>query len=101
MCPDTEAPLSPTGLSSGNITSTSFSVSWIALKDNIRVISYEVFIDGESHGSTKRTFMGITGLSCNTAYSITVRASHAAGNQSEGAALSVTTSACSTEKPVK
>lgn len=94
MCPDTEAPSSPSGLSPVNIKPTSFSVSWNASKDNIRAISYEVFKDGISIGTTKRTLMTINGLNCNTLYTITVKASDAAGNCSPASSLNITTSAC-------
>ncbi len=93
---DTQPPTAPTGLGSSNKTATSFTLSWTASTDNIGVTGYEVFAGGVSKGTTTSTSMNVTGLTCNTTYSMTVKARDAAGNWSVAStALSVTTSACS------
>jgi chitodextrinase len=99
-CPDTQAPTVPAGLTSSSITQTSFTLSWTASTDNVGVTGYEVFANGASKGTTTSTSLSVTGLSCNTAYSMTVKARDAANNWSAASsALVVTTSGCSTIDP--
>jgi chitodextrinase len=98
---DTQAPTAPTNLSSSSITQTSFTLSWTASTDNVGVTGYEVFAGGVSKGTTTSTSLSVTGLSCNTAYSMTVKARDAANNWSAASsALNVSTSACSTGETV-
>lgn len=95
--PDIQAPTSPLNLASNDITSTSFSVSWTASTDNVGVVSYEVFRDGISAGTTNTTSMNITGLTSGTTYSVYVVAKDAAGNVS---AQSVSMSVATTSTPI-
>lgn len=89
---DTQAPSVPAGLTSSNKTQTSFTLSWAASSDNVGVTGYEVFKNGVSIGTTTTTSMSVTGLSANTAYSMTVRARDAVPNWSaQSTALNVTT----------
>ena len=91
--PDTEAPSVPTGLAASAITTSSFTLSWNASTDNVGVTGYDVYngaVKVNTSNITTTTF-NITGLSPNTAYSMTVRAKDAAGNESTRAPLSVTT----------
>jgi chitodextrinase len=97
-CPDTQAPTAPTGLASSQITETSFILSWVASTDNVGVTGYEVFAGSVSRGTTTATSMSLTGLTCNTVYTMTVKARDAAGNWSAASSpLSVTTSNCAIE----
>ena len=92
---DTQAPSTPSTLSSSAILQTSFTLSWTASTDNVGVASYEVFKAGTSIGTTTSTSISVSGLTCNTAYAMTVKAIDAAGNVSTvSTALDVTTSAC-------
>jgi chitodextrinase len=93
LAPDTQAPTVPTGLASSNITNNGFTLSWTASTDNIGVVSYEIFRDGVSVGTTTTaTTINITGLTASTAYSMRVVAKDAAANASaQSAVLSVTT----------
>ena len=92
---DTEAPTVPTGLSSSNITGTSFTLSWAASTDNVGVTGYEVFKDGSSIGTTSTTSMNVTGLTCNTTHTMTVRAQDAAHNWSaQSTSSDITTTDC-------
>nr|WP_319633430.1 fibronectin type III domain-containing protein [Paenibacillus psychroresistens] len=91
--PDTIAPSAPTGLSSPSKTSTSVNLSWTASTDNIAVTGYDIYkggvLDGSTTGATTYTASGLT---ASTAYSFTVKAKDAAGNNSSASsALSVTT----------
>ncbi len=100
-CSDTQAPTVPTGLASSSIGQTSFTLTWTASTDNVGVTGYEVFAGGVSKGTTTSTSLSVTGLTCATAYSMTVRARDAAGNWSAASsALNVSTTACSTIDPV-
>jgi len=89
---DTTAPSIPIGLTSSDITTSSFTLSWSASTDNVGVTGYKVYKDGVYYGSTSGLSMNITGLDDNTAYSMTVSAYDAVGNESsQSSALSVTT----------
>jgi len=92
---DTQSPTAPTNLVSTSITSSTFTLSWTASTDNVGVTSYEVFKNGTSIGSTASTSINATGFSCNTSYTMTVKAKDAAGNVSASSSpLNVTTSSC-------
>jgi mannan endo-1,4-beta-mannosidase len=93
--PDTQAPTVPAGLTSSGIAGTGFTLSWTASTDNVGVTGYEVFRNSTSIGTPASNSFNVTGLVCNTTYSMTVRARDAAGNWSaQSQALNVTTSAC-------
>ncbi len=98
---DNQAPTVPTGLSSSSVTATSFTLNWTASTDNVGVTGYDVYRNGTLYGSTTTaTSLAITGLTCNTAYAMTVKAKDAAGNVSASSStLNVTTSACSCSLP--
>ena len=92
---DTQAPSVPTGLASSAITQTSFTLSWTASTDNVGVTGYEVFKNGTSVGTTTTTSLVLTGFTCATTYTMTVRANDAGFNWSaQSTALIVATSAC-------
>ncbi len=80
--PDNQAPTIPAGLSSANLTETSFTLSWLASTDNVGVSGYEVYENGVFLRSVSGTTTNITGLSASTTYSMTVTARDAAGNYS-------------------
>lgn len=89
---DTQAPTTPSGLTSSNIAQTSFDVSWNASSDNVGVVQYNVYINGSNSGSVTGTTASITGLTASTTYAIAVEAQDAAGNTSAQASINVTTS---------
>ncbi len=90
---DTQAPSAPTGLSSSDITETSFTLSWNASSDNVGVVGYDVYQGGSNLGSVTGTSASITGLTAATTYTFYVRAKDAAGNvSSNSSSLDVTTS---------
>ena len=92
---DSQAPTAPANLVSSNVVQTGFTLSWTASTDNTGVTGYEVFRGTTSCGTTAATTMSIAGLTCNTTYSMTVKARDASGNWSVAStAKSVTTSAC-------
>ncbi|NJM93272.1 MAG: hypothetical protein HC842_00190 [Cytophagales bacterium] len=89
---DTQAPSVPTGLAASNLTYNSLTLNWNSSTDNVGVSTYEVFRNGSSIGTTSATSLAVTSLVEQTAYSFTVRARDAAGNNSaQSSVLSVTT----------
>lgn len=76
-------------------------MSWNASSDNVGVTAYDIPIAGSVVASALAgTSATVTGLSPNTAYSLTVRVRDAAGNVSATSSiLSVTTSASSDTTP--
>ncbi len=82
--PDLTAPTAPANLVAGNITDTSVDLSWDASTDAVGVTDYLVYNNGAllvATGSTATTYT-VTGLTPETAYSLTVRAVDAATNES-------------------
>ncbi len=91
---DTQAPSTPTGLTSTGKTSSSVSLSWSAATDNVGVTGYDVYNGSTRALTVSGTSATVGGLSPSTAYTFTVRARDAAGNVSgASSAVTVTTSA--------
>lgn len=90
---DSEAPTAPSGLTSPSKTTTSVSLSWTGSTDNVGVTGYNVYNGSTLAGTvTGATTYTVSGLTANTAYSFTVKARDAAGNESAASnALNVTT----------
>ena len=89
---DSEAPSTPTNLSTTNITTFSIDLSWTASTDNIDVTSYDIFVDGNLTTNTTDTSTKISGLDSNTSYTFTVLAKDIVNNLSpESEAKNVTT----------
>jgi glucuronoarabinoxylan endo-1,4-beta-xylanase len=79
---DTEAPTVPTGLATSSISFTSLTLTWNASTDNKAVTAYEIFRNGSSIGTSPTPAYNVTGMVAGTAYTFTVRAKDAAGNNS-------------------
>jgi hypothetical protein len=94
---DTQPPSTPQDLARTGATQTSVSVSWSASTDNVGVAGYSVSRDGMNAGTSTGTSYTLAGLSCGTTYTIGVSAFDAAGNRSQPALMTASTSACSTE----
>ncbi len=88
---DTEAPTTPTNLSTSNTTQTSTDLSWDAATDNVGVSGYEIYQDGNSLGTTSNTSFSVSGLTASTTYQFSVEAFDDAGNYSSAATINVTT----------
>lgn len=89
---DTTAPTAPTTLTSSNIGTTSFTLSWGASTDNVGVTSYNVYQNGALKVTVTGTSATISGLTTSTTYAYTVKAKDAAGNLSTtSSTLNVTT----------
>jgi len=77
-----KAPTIPNGLESFITGPDSSILSWRASKDDLPGISYEVFKDSVSIGSTTDTSMIITGLNPSTSYKLYVSATSSDGYRS-------------------
>ena len=89
--PDTEAPTVPTNLTVSNITDNSASLNWNASSDNVGVLNYNIYVDGNLEGTTASTSYDLINLSPLTNYNVAVNAQDAAGNVSGDATNSFTT----------
>jgi len=78
--PDTEAPSSPSSLTTSNITSTSLNLNWSASTDNVGVTGYYIYQGGSNIGTTANLSYTVSGLSPSTSYSFYVKAFDDAGN---------------------
>ncbi|WP_422657700.1 lytic polysaccharide monooxygenase [Paenibacillus sp. EC2-1] len=99
---DTQAPTAPTGLAAAATTSTSTSLSWNASSDNVGVTGYKIYNGSSLVTTVSASTLNytVTGLTANTAYTFTVKATDAAGNESAASnAVSVTTTGASTGYP--
>ncbi|MEX1382039.1 endonuclease, partial [Lutibacter sp.] len=89
---DPEAPTSPTNIIASNTTFESVEISWDAATDNVGVIDYLIYLDGEYLKTAFSTSSIISGLTSSTTYAITVKARDASSNLSEvGATINITT----------
>ena len=99
---DAQPPTAPSNLSSSNITTSSFTLSWTAATDNVGVTGYDVYQDGVKINASNisSTSYNVSGLTAGTTYSYFVKANDAAGNQSAASiSLSVTTNSQDTQPP--
>ena len=92
--PTRKPPARPTGLKASNVTQTGMTATWTASTDNVGVTGYDVYRNGTKLGSSTSPTYAITGLTCNTGYTIAVVAYDAAGNRSTQGQLVLSTSAC-------
>ena len=100
--PDTEVPTTPTALAAVNPTETTVDLSWTASTDNIAVSSYDVYLGGAFYVNTSSntTTYTVTGLTASTAYTFTLLAKDASGNESSlSTSATETTTAPDTEDP--
>lgn len=98
---DDEPPTDPSGLAAIGVDETTLMLKWDAAADNIGVTGYRVLNGSQELGWVTGCYYRVSGLKENTEYRFTVKAVDAAGNESEGAVLTVTTAqAPDTEAPV-
>jgi len=95
---DTEAPTTPTGLDTSNVTDNSVGLSWNASTDNVAVTGYNVYQDGTYNKTVTGTSTTMSDLIPSTQYSFYVRAVDAAGNAS-GNSSTVNATTTDTEAP--
>jgi chitodextrinase len=91
---DTVAPSAPGQPSAAMNFPTTAELSWPASTDNLGVTGYSVFANGTLVSASQDPSVRVTGLTANTAYTFTVTARDAAGNESAPSQpLTVTTPA--------
>ncbi len=69
-------------------------IGWSASSDNVGVAGYDVFENGTQVAATGAVSASVSGLTCATAYTLSVDAFDAAGNHSPQTKISTTTSSC-------
>jgi len=80
---DVVAPTAPSNAAASNIGTTTATVSWGASTDNVGVTGYRIFNGSNQIASTNGALSAsLTGLTANTTYNLTVKATDAAGNLS-------------------
>jgi chitodextrinase len=90
--PDTTPPTVPSNVSAAAVSSSQINVSWTASTDNVGVVGYRVYRNGNLAGATSSLSYLDTGLTASTLYSYTVAAYDGAGNVSgQSAAATATT----------
>lgn len=93
---DTQAPTAPSALAVTGTTASSVSLKWNASSDNTGVSGYKIYNGSTLASSVSGSSLNytVTGLSANTSYTFTVKATDAAGNLSPASnAVTAATSA--------
>jgi hypothetical protein len=96
---DLTPPSTPPGLTLTRVTRTTLSVSWQPSRDNRRLKGYRLYRAGSFVADSPRTSATFRGLACGTTHTLGVAALDAAGNRSDIASLSASTSSCSDTAP--
>ncbi len=86
-------PPAPTGLTVTDVQQTGATLSWKPAGG--AAAGYVVLVNGTVVATTQQTTAPLSGLTCDTAYSLGVEAYDAAGNRSSRATIGMTTTACS------
>ncbi|GAC1418121.1 MAG: hypothetical protein NVSMB67_05330 [Flavisolibacter sp.] len=79
---DTQAPSAPTNLKITGTTRSSIAISWTAATDNVAVVKYKIYVNGQPTYITTLTQFVISGLQRGSFYNIKVVALDLAGNAS-------------------
>ncbi|WP_025743800.1 fibronectin type III domain-containing protein [Aquimarina pacifica] len=99
--PDTQAPSTPTEVTSSAITQTSVFLDWNASTDNIGVTGYNIYLANILIATVSSTSYQVMGLLSSTNYSFSITAFDANDNESDNSnAVTITTlSEPDTEEP--
>jgi chitodextrinase len=95
--PDTIAPTVPTGLTTSNVTGTSFIVRWASSTDSVGVTGYNVYLNGVYLKTVTNAATTITGMANITSYSISVQAVDMMKNRSATSSPMIVTTLDSTK----
>jgi acid phosphatase type 7 len=93
-CADTLEPTPPSSLTVTGATSSSVSLFWGPSFDDVGVVGYNVYKNGNKLASTPGPDYTVSNLRCATAYALGVTAYDAAGNESPVTAVTASTTAC-------
>ncbi|WP_054112775.1 PKD domain-containing protein [Marinagarivorans algicola] len=88
---DAEPPSPPTDIDVTPINPTTLALSWPASTDNIQVVSYSVYLNGEFIETVNAPASTLYNLDSSTDYTITIVARDLYGNESTSDTLRVTT----------
>lgn len=80
---DDKAPSVPANVRASQVQDTKAVISWDASTDNVGVEGYNVYVEGEFKGTTKRNSYQLTGLTKGNEYTVEVNAFDLANNISE------------------
>lgn len=81
---DRTPPTVPANLVANGATTSSINISWDASSDNVGVVGYDVYVNGDLYASPTETNISVTGLDEATSYEFYVTAKDNAENVSEG-----------------
>lgn len=96
---DTQRPKAPTKLRAHSTTSDTVTLRWHRPSDNVGVVEYRVFRNGNDVATVSKTTFADSGLKPSTSYTYQVEALDAAGNvSSKSQVLTVKTDAAPTAK---
>lgn len=84
---DTSPPTAPAGFNYADLSSTSVTLIWRASSDNVGVVGYCVYRDGQLLGTTGELAFTDSGLAPNNSYTYTVKAIDGTGNFSSPATI--------------
>lgn len=79
---DNDPPTAPTALRADQIKEESAQLIWIPSTDNVGVVGYNVYLNGQKITTTTTAYYTLTGLKDGSQYVVTVKAIDAAGNES-------------------
>ena len=96
---DTQAPTTPGNVHATSVGSTSVTLAWNASTDNVGVVAYDIYTDGNLLTTAPGTVTSfkINGLTPNTTYRLSLDARDGAGNVSIGSNQAVVTTAASSD----
>jgi len=87
---DKAVPTVPTNLQA-NANDNKMELSWTASTDNVGVVKYNIYLDGELVASTSETKDTVKNLKANTEYQFEVEAEDVTGNKSDKASVTAST----------
>ncbi|HEX7733910.1 MAG TPA: PQQ-dependent sugar dehydrogenase [Ktedonobacteraceae bacterium] len=96
---DTQPPTTPGNVHSTAVDSTSVTLAWTASTDNVGVVAYDIYNDGNlvTTAPGNVTSFKVTGLTPNTTYRLSLDARDAAGNVSIGSNQAIVTTTASSD----
>jgi chitodextrinase len=96
-CPewtDAQAPTAPPWLEATSVSSSLVGLSWGDASDDVAVVGYDLWQDGDRITTTGALSASVSGLTCGTRYTFAVDAYDAVGNRSPTTAVTVATADC-------
>ena len=96
---DTMPPSVPQGMTFSSRTQTTVSLVWLAATDDVGVAGYRLYRDNVHVGTTQDLAYSFTGLACGTSYTFALEAYDAAGNASNRAEATGSTSTLACDAP--